>query len=285
MEASKADRIFGNIYKIIEPAEHLRDYVKDYMLLHFVSDKNLPKPVKPFPANTDHCLVFYIRGSLNSFDLSLNQYELFPKIAVNGSQISPFDFHLPNEFLMFSINFQPGAISKFIKATLLDFTNKRIDAEAVLGCEVRQAYEQMTTANTYHQIVQIAEKYLWDRIRKIKFHYQPLDQAGKIILQNHTDFNLAKMADMACLSIRQFERRFEQNFGITPKFYSRINRFYYAFRIKDRNPKIDWLTVAIHSGYHDYQHLVKDFKQFAGGSPNSLIEAQSRAPERLLRFD
>jgi AraC-like DNA-binding protein len=143
----------------------------------------------------------------------------------------------------------------------------------------------MRSANTYDQIIQIVERYLWNRIKKIKYDDQPVDQLGKIILQPHIDFNIGTMSSMACLSVRQFERRFEQNFGITPKFYSRINRFYQAFRLKDRNPEMDWLTIAIQTGYHDYQHMVKDFKQFAGVSPNSLIEAQSRAPERLLGLD
>jgi transcriptional regulator GlxA family with amidase domain len=90
------------------------------------------------------------------------------------------------------------------------------------------------------------------------------------------------MASLACLSISQFERRFIQQTGITPKFYTRINRFYQAYQIKEKNPKNDWLSIALETGYHDYQHLVKDFKQFSDTTPHSLLKAQASSPERIL---
>jgi len=37
------------IYKVIQPSFKLQDFVKNYLLLHYVFDKNEPTPVKPFP--------------------------------------------------------------------------------------------------------------------------------------------------------------------------------------------------------------------------------------------
>ena len=36
-------------------------------------------------------------------------------------------------------------------------------------------------------------------------------------------------------------------------------------------------------GYEDYQHLVKDFKAFAGQQPQALLEAQANSPEHSLK--
>jgi hypothetical protein len=47
------------IYKIMQPSLHLKDFIKDYLLIHFVFDKSDGIPVKPFPANTQQTLVFY----------------------------------------------------------------------------------------------------------------------------------------------------------------------------------------------------------------------------------
>ena len=46
----------------------------------------------------------------------------------------------------------------------------------------------------------------------------------------------------------------------------------------------DWLSIALETGYYDYQHLVKDFKQFSATSPHSLLEAQAKARERIMGF-
>ncbi|ULQ54914.1 hypothetical protein KJS94_09715 [Flavihumibacter rivuli] len=35
-------------------------------------------------------------------------------------------------------------------------------------------------------------------------------------------------------------------------------------------------------GYHDYQHLAKDYREFANGSPNDFFREESKAPERVL---
>lgn len=118
------------IYQIIQPAAYLQAFVKDYTLFHFVSGKNDSIPVKAFPANTQHCLVFYLRGTVKAIELKSGMSTIFAKTAINGSQISRYDFHLSPHYLMFSVHFQPGALAKFLRLPLTDFTDERIDAEA-----------------------------------------------------------------------------------------------------------------------------------------------------------
>jgi hypothetical protein len=36
------------------------------------------------------------------------------------------------------------------------------------------------------------------------------------------------------------------------------------------------------TGYHDYQHLSKDFIEFADTLPNSLIREEANSPDRYL---
>jgi AraC-like DNA-binding protein len=109
----------------------------------------------------------------------------------------------------------------------------------------------------------------------------PIDRVASLMMGQGV-FRVEKLADAACLSISQFERRFLQQTGIAPKVFLRINRFYDAFLLKENKPGLSWLAIALDTGYHDYQHLVKDFKMFAGETPNSLMEAQAKAPERTL---
>lgn len=270
------------IYKIIQPASHLKTFVKDYLLLHFVFDKNASVPIKPFPANTLQCLVFYLRGSVSAFDPNSGKSKTFPQIAINGSITSRLDFSVSYDYAMLSICFHPGALSKFLRLPLTEFVDERIDAEAILNPEIHKAQEQMENAGSYENIVQIAEDYIWKRIQNLKTDFQPIDKVARLISENANAITVEKMASYACLSISQFERRFMQLTGITPKFFTRINRFYNAYQIKDRNPNIDWLSVALEAGYHDYQHLVKDFKQFSNTLPRSLLEAQAQSPERIL---
>ena len=270
------------IYKVIQPSLRLKDFIKDYLLLHFVFNKTVPSPVKPFPANTEQCLVFYLRGNVTAHDPKSGRSKIFAKTAINGTQICRLDFEISHHYLLLSINFQPDALSKFIRLPLSEFIDERIDAEAILNPEIHHVHERMANADSYDSIIQIAEEYLWKRIQSLKTDFQPIDKVTRLISENPGFFPLDKMAYYACLSVSQFERRFYQQLGITPKLFARISRFYKAYQIKDQNPNTTWLCIALETGYHDYQHLVKDFKQFSYTTPHSLIQAQAQSPERIL---
>ncbi|MDZ7936581.1 MAG: AraC family transcriptional regulator [Emticicia sp.] len=120
----------------------------------------------------------------------------------------------------------------------------------------------MSNANSYETLMQIVENYLWTRIQKLKIDFHPIERVTQIISENPNKFDVKKMANFACLSISQFERKFIHQTGITPKFYARINRFYHAYQIKDKNPNADWLSIALETGYYDSQHLVKILNNF-----------------------
>jgi hypothetical protein len=48
-----------------------------------------------------------------------------------------------------------------------------------------------------------------------------------------------------------------------------------------KNASLDWLSVAVRSGFTDYQHL-EDFKQFSGDVPNILIRDYANSVEQWL---
>ena len=109
-------------------------------------------------------------------------------------------------------------------------------------------------------------------IRKSKTNsYSPIDDVAKLILYHPDKFSLDRLAKESCLSIRQFQRQFSERIGVSHKWFCRISRFDKAFRLKANRPHLDWLRIAIETGYHDYQHLSKDFIEFADTLPNSLI--------------
>jgi len=269
-------------HKITTPSKHLQLFIKDYTFFDFVSAKDDAIPVKPFPANTEHCLVFYLRGFVKAIELAPMATNVFPKIAVNGSQVSRFDFHISDHFRLLSVQFQPGILSKFLRLPLTDFTDVRIDAEAILSAEICHVYEEMSDTEDHEKIIGIIETYLWNRLNSLPINFHPIDTVARMMTENTAGMSLEKMAGDACLSISQFERRFIQQMGISPKLFLRINRFHRAYKLKEQLPDTDWLSIALNTGYYDYQHLVKDFKQFSSSTPQSLLLAQANAPEKLF---
>jgi hypothetical protein len=131
-------------------------------------------PVKPFPAHTDHNLVFYLRGRIKACRLETGETQQFARIAINGSQTVRLDFHLPPEYLMLAVHFQPGILSKFLRMQLPEFTDQRVDAEAILNPGISELYERLVNTADQNELITILEDYLWQRIQKMKMEFHPL---------------------------------------------------------------------------------------------------------------
>jgi transcriptional regulator GlxA family with amidase domain len=70
---------------------------------------------------------------------------------------------------------------------------------------------------------------------------------------------------------RQLQRAFRENFGISPKTYSRLVRFNRASTLLKKPGRLNWADVTYSCGYADQAHFIRDFKAFSGSNPTALI--------------
>lgn len=273
------------IYKYIQPNPLLRDFVKDYLIAHFIFDKSENIPVKPYAPKPEQGITFFPRGYVSISDSENNQIIKAPKVSLFGQQVSRFNFHLTQEYLMLRIHFRPGALYRLLRIPLMEFTDQYSDAAAIIGCEVEDLNERLANCADYTRMVHVVETYLIGKAKKAKAEYSKLDEVAAGILAHPSKFSLDYLSRQSCLSPRQFNRKFTERLGIGPKLYSRIIRFHKAYQYKENNPGIDWLSIAMLFGYSDYQHLVKDFKEFAGVTPAIWINEDYQSPERILKLE
>lgn len=270
-------------HKLLKPSAHLANYIKEYLLIHFKFDNGFVIPTKPYPVCPEQGIIFYIRSGGISIRKQSGCVETLPPTIIFGQSTERHNKQFTDsEFLMFLVAFQPGALHKLAGIPMTDLAEKRIDAESVFGKDIHEVNEKLQNANNYAAMIHIVEAFLWQKIKNVKTSISPIDCLGRFIIENPSDFDLEKLARQTYLSPRQFERKFIQQIGISPKFFARISRFYKAFELKEHNLTLDWSSIAWNTGYTDYQHLVKDFKQFAGRTPNLLLLENAQSPERLI---
>lgn len=65
------------------------------------------------------------------------------------------------------------------------------------------------------------------------------------------------------------QRNFIKYIGIAPKKYISLHRFIYTFG-KFEEQSCDVLDAVVSGGYYDYNHFIKDFKQYLGASPSRI---------------
>lgn len=156
------------IYKYIAPGEALQEFVRDYLVAHFVFDKNEPIPFKPYSPKPEQTITFLPKGYLTISNPVTCQSYKSPAASICGQQISRYNFHLTPEYLMIRVHFHPGALHRLLGIPLSQFVDEWHDAEVVINQEVLDVNGRLANCTGYSQMIEIVEDYLRTKIRKAK---------------------------------------------------------------------------------------------------------------------
>ncbi|WP_194777675.1 helix-turn-helix domain-containing protein [Pararhodonellum marinum] len=273
------------IFQYVKPSQILSPFIKGYLMAHFKFDQSVPAPPKSYPALPFHGITFYVKGFVVAETPELDFKVKSPRSVILGQSTYRLLYNVSHneEYLMVHVDFYPNSIFRLFGIPMHEFTHRIMDAEAVLGKEMLDTNDMLADAKSYEEVMEIINRFFESYIRRKNLTSNGhLEKVTKLIMDSPEDFNLEKMAGLSCLSNSQFERKFIQQVGVSPKFFSRICRFNKAASLKEKCPEMDWLSIAIASGYFDYQHLAKDFKRFSGETPVSMLVNFQSSPEKWL---
>jgi transcriptional regulator GlxA family with amidase domain len=163
-----------------------------------------------------------------------------------------------------------------------ELSNQCVDAENIFSKNIRFIYEQLQDAKSFSEMLLIADRFVASLVSHAKKEIHLLDSVSKLMMESDDNISLDWLAKESCLCTKQFKRKFNERIGVNPKTYSRIIRFTRAFNTKNAHPNWDWLRIAIECNYFDYQHLVKDYKEFTSLTPPELHLLENNSPENIL---
>ncbi len=264
------------------PAPALREYVSTYRLVHFTFSTTDAIPFKPYPPRAEQYLAFYPRDTETVHYSNQKEKITNTRSALVGQHDVVTDRYIGNDFLVFQVVFQPGALFRLAGIPAHALNNKYLDAESIFSKSIREVNARLTSTDSYQEMTTIIEHFLLQQIKRSKIEKHPIDEVAHQMLKTNNMTSVDLLASKACLSSRQFERKFIERMGVTPKYFSRIARFAEAYKIKNSYPDKDWLSIALECGYYDYQHLTKDYKQFTLQTPLAFHLLDMNAPERTF---
>lgn len=273
------------IFKDILPSAPLSPIVKYYRLRHFIVPKDFdstsqPKAFVPIP---EQCIALYPRGYEITVIHNTAQRVIKPRAVLSGQYSHRIDRSSgTSEFLMIQIVFRAGALYKLIGIPSHEFRNCHIDLQDIYSKEVKLLNEQLCNCGDYNAMIALVEMFLLYLKDRQKIDFQPFERIFSVLGDSSKKFCLNTLASQACLSTRQFERRINDYLGISPHLYARIARFSQTYRMKEANPRLDWLSIACLCGYYDYQQLSKEYLAFTGETPNRIFQFEQNTLEKVL---
>lgn len=263
------------------PHPELADFVQWYRICHFEFSKNATIPVKAYPPKPEDILHFFLRDSYSTLGDD-GRKQLMTPITIIGQRTFVTQQYNGNDFLNFQIVFQPTALFRLTGIPSFRLANQFLDAECVFSKSLRLTFDRLQSAQNFPEMLSVGENLVRTLVSHVRKEPHALDSVAKYMIQMHGQAPLDWLAKESCLCSKQFMRKFNERVGINPKSYARIIRFNHAFNIKNRYPERDWLSIAIGCGYQDYQHLVRDYKDFTGLTPKEFHKLEDSSPERVL---
>lgn len=262
-------------YKIIQPPSQLADYVRLFWYLEFNATKD-----KPFVHHSfaHHCceVVFCYKGQFRfqtAFDIEKNlcsgiygQTQTISKVTSN-TNFGVFGFYL-----------YPYALAQLLGVPANELTNQSVDMKTLCGKEGEELEEKIMLASGNDQRIKIITDFLEARLKNIKPAFAALCSSVKTISNAYVTVSVNALAANNFLSVRQFERRFKEFSGFTPKQFLRIARFNSLLN-KPFHDKC-FAEIAFDFGYYDEAHFSHDFRQFSGLNPKEYFK-----PETIVATD
>lgn len=279
-------------FRIIQPSPLLAPYVKNYWLLKTACDCFPAISPHRQPADCEHrsvsssaCgdpdpatrvrtvptgmmnLIFHRGNRL----LSVHDNELHPRAFLSGQEKRFADLEYAGEINMISVVFRPAGVRAFFDLPANMIHNLRVTAGDLEDKELAELENSVLKTENDGFCIMLIEQFLLKRLTRIaEYKLKRIDAAIGMINYGQTD--IARLADVACLSTKQFQRVFSEYVGSNPKEFSRTIRFQRALHILETSPETTLVALAADCGYFDQSHLIKEFKALSGYTPREYLE-------------
>ena len=202
---------------------------------------------------------------------------------VSGAHGRGFISDTEEEAFIIGVHFKPGGAFPFLGCQSDELADMHIDLEALWGASsANRLRMRLCEAATATERFDLLEDALTGQIfRPLEHHYAvatALETFGDQI-----EVTVHDIAKKVGLSQRRFIQVFKAEVGMTPKLFSRLQRFQRARAIIHRQEETaDWVNIAMDCGYFDQSHLIREFREFSGLSPAAYLGQYHRVLEQNI---
>ncbi len=247
------------------PVAPLRDYVRNFQQREALIGGQAV--VFPIAARPEQILEFYLAERYLVRSCDSGERKLAPRTVVVGLFTEPrAELVLQGRLEVFTVNFQPAGFHQLFSVPMIELADRANDARSVIGLAVSNLEQRLAEAGSFPERVQVATRFLLTQAARSK-KPDPVAAIAKWLLRQHGAPRIEQAAASAGLSTRQFDRKFCEQVGTTPKLYGRIVRFQAALSAKLTGDGKTWTAIAHEFGYYDQMHMVRDFHEFSGEAP------------------
>ena len=200
----------------------------------------------------------------------------FSGAVISGAHGRDFTPDSPGKILIIGVHFKPGGAFPFLGLPAGELADTHVDLETLWGAQADHLRERLSEASTSAERFQLLQDALLRRLcRSVENHYA-VSTALEMFGKNQHGPRVREIAQYLGISERRFIQVFKAEVGLTPKLFSRIQRFQHTRTVIQQNPSPNWAHLALDLGYFDQSHLIREFHEFSGLSPTDYLNRHVR---------
>lgn len=252
--------------RVVMPCAELSPFVRYYWAL-----KSLEKfSILTFPIGCPQ-IIFHRRSPLLVPELSVSQ----DKFTISGQVNFPAHIASVGDTEMIVAVFYPHTVGMFIDNPPSVFYNSEISGFDIGNKSLNELASRIFDCENTNQCIRDIENWLLSKLnsRRDTLNLKRISAAVNSLMRNPV-LQVNELADIACLSPKQFGRIFNSLVGMMPKEYARIVRFQKSMWLLQNHCR-NYADIAYCCGYSDQSHLIREFRQFSGVTPSQITNPYS----------
>ena len=256
-------------YQKIPPNRLLKEYIVCYYIWECNVSQQPLHIVSPPAAYTS---IVFNYGDAYSVASNMEHKQQVPRFFLTGQATCKYELNVSGIIGMLGIVFLPAALTTLFNIPVFELVNERVNLKDLLGSEMEEIGNMIADATDHSTRIQLIEAFLLGQLFHHKLQFDAIDRAANKIVQANGNFDIDELVAGSGMSRRNFERKFYQKVGLSPKYYGKIRRVGHVCNIIAHSKDISWQDIIYNNGYFDQAHFIKEFKEFMGESPSKYIK-------------
>lgn len=267
-------------YQEYQPPIELASWIKLYWVFESRSEDQVAETVV---ADGYPELIVHFRSPFAEVDCA-GQLQEQPLAVACGQLTRPLLLQNSLDAGMIGIRFQPSGMAPFLSTSMQHLTDARVTAEDLFA-DIDQLIDGVAESANDAERIAACNRFL---LRSLDRHRENLSvrRALEVISRTRGRISVDALATLMGKSRRSLELAFQSEVGTSPKMYCRITRFRQLVdAMSEDGQSMNWVQIALDSGFFDQSHLIRDFRRFAGTSPTAFLADQSSFANLVILGD
>ena len=196
--------------------------------------------------------------------------------VVQGPALTPVMIDRAEQRSLCGVLFSPGGAFPFFRVPISEIGTGLVDLDCLLWDGADSLRERLFTAREPHLRL--------DLLEAVFLNNPPVLQNWDTVVRDATGllrqgWHVRNVVDHFDTTPQTLIARFRERTGMSPKTYSRIERFQHL--VCNRSATLSWADAALDAGFADQSHMVREFKRFGEITPTEYRPQSTTAPNHL----